>query len=73
MKSWMMGKPEYVVSERIFEREETDRPVEGRRVREEEGVMVVDTETWKVCSSFVSRNGKPLKAIMRSAMPPGGK
>ena len=35
--------------------------------------MVVDTGTLKVCSSFVSRKGKPLNEIIRSAIPPGGK
>ena len=67
------GKPEYDVLERIDLSLERVRPVAGRSVREDAGFIVVDTGTWKVCSSFVSRNGKPLNDIIRSAIPPGGK
>ena len=49
------------------------RPLAGRRVREDVGVIVLETATWKVCCSLLSRKGKPLKYIIRSAIPPAGK
>ncbi len=44
------------------------RPEDGREVTSL--VMTWETGTPKVCSSLLSRKGKPLNQIIRSAMPP---
>ena len=66
--SEIMGKPWYLFWERIVSRARRVRPVEGREVTSL--VMTWETGTPNVCSSLLSRKGKPLNQIIRSAMPP---
>ena len=66
--SEIMGKPWYLFCERVVSRARRVRPIEGREVTSL--VMTWDTGTPKVCSSLLSRKGKPLNQIIRSAMPP---
>ena len=66
--SEIMGKPWYLFWERMVSRVRRLRPDEGRDVTSL--VMTWETGTPKVCSSLLSRKGKPLNQIIRSAMPP---
>ena len=62
------GKPWNLSAERMYSRERMSRSVDGSVTTSV--VMTRETGTPKVGSSLVSRKGKPLNQIIRSAMPP---
>ena len=56
-----IGNPENDVSDNSLVRLDSFKPFSGKTATEVAEVMAFETGTWKVCCSFVSRNGNPLK------------